>query len=145
MDVSSSTTKIMSTATAERGSERKRHRRTTDEEASNWTLGQSFNAGQRSEPVRTGGEEDRSSDLPPPPPFISKLPAAVANVEDVRSYLHSKRVTNYLVGSTLGEGSFAKVKEGFHVLVGEKVARSGLDTYYQPVVLLFPAGCSQDN
>ena len=52
-----------------------------------------------------------------------KLPPAVANVpqEDVRSYVHSKRVTHYMVGSTLGEGSFAKVKEGFHVLVGEKV------------------------
>ena len=58
-----------------------------------------------------------------PPPFVSKLPPAVANVpqEDVRSYVHSKRVTHYMVGSTLGEGSFAKVKEGFHVLVGEKV------------------------
>ena len=54
----------------------------------------------------------------------TKLPPAVAVVpaDHVRGYVHSKRVNNYLVGSTLGEGSFAKVKEGFHVLVGEKVS-----------------------
>ena len=57
--------------------------------------------------------------------FVSKLPPAVANVpkENIRDYMHKKRVQNYLVGSTLGEGSFAKVKEAFHVLVGEKVRR----------------------
>ena len=55
----------------------------------------------------------------------SKLPPAVATVslDAVRSYVHSKRVENYLMGDTLGEGSFAKVKEAFHVLVGEKVIR----------------------
>lgn len=54
----------------------------------------------------------------------NKLPPAVAVVpaEHVRGYIHSKRVNNYLIGNTLGEGSFAKVKEGFHVLVGEKVS-----------------------
>lgn len=54
----------------------------------------------------------------------TKLPPAVAVVpsDHVRAYVHSKRVNNYLVGSTLGEGSFAKVKEAFHVLVGEKVS-----------------------
>ena len=53
----------------------------------------------------------------------SKLPPAVAMVSPdvVRNYVHSKRVENYLIGGTLGEGSFAKVKEAFHVLVGEKV------------------------
>ena len=65
------------------------------------------------------------SDSGPSPltPFVSKLPPAVANVpkDDIRGYVHSKRVNSYLVGSTLGEGSFAKVKEAFHVLVGEKV------------------------
>lgn len=57
--------------------------------------------------------------------FVSKLPPAVANVpkEDIRGYMHTKRVQNYLVGNTLGEGSFAKVKEAFHILVGEKVRR----------------------
>ena len=54
----------------------------------------------------------------------NKLPPAVAVVpkEHVQGYIHSKRVNNYLVGNTLGEGSFAKVKEGFHVLAGEKVS-----------------------
>lgn len=56
------------------------------------------------------------------------LPPAVAAVpvEHIRGYVHSKRVNNYLVGSTLGEGSFAKVKEGFHVLVGEKVRNGAI-------------------
>lgn len=56
----------------------------------------------------------------------SPLPPAVANVpkEDVRSFLHHKRVGNYLLGRTLGEGSFAKVKEGMHSLTGEKVGPS---------------------
>lgn len=60
-------------------------------------------------------------------PYVeSPLPPAVANVpkEDVRSFLHHKRVGNYLLGRTLGEGSFAKVKEGLHSLTGEKVRRS---------------------
>ena len=54
---------------------------------------------------------------------ISSLPPAVANVpaEDIQGYAHTKKVYNYLVGATLGEGSFAKVKEALHVLVGEKV------------------------
>ena len=51
-----------------------------------------------------------------PPP----LPPAVTLV-DSKGYVHSKKVNNYLVGGELGEGSFAKVKEAFHVLVGEKV------------------------
>ena len=57
------------------------------------------------------------------PPCTSSLPPAVANVpqEDIRGYAHSKKVYNYFVGATLGEGSFAKVKEAFHMLVGEKV------------------------
>ena len=70
--------------------------------------------------VRSKSESDGSSE-----PFASKLPPAVTNVpkEDIRGYLHSKRVNNYLVGNTLGQGSFAKVKEALHQLVGEKVRR----------------------
>lgn len=56
-------------------------------------------------------------------PYKPSLPPAVANVptEHIRGYVHNKKVNHYLVGSSLGEGSFAKVKEAFHVLVGEKV------------------------
>ena len=56
--------------------------------------------------------------------FKSKLPPAVASIpaDHIRGYVHTKRVNHYLVGSNLGEGSFAKVKEAFHVLVGEKVS-----------------------
>ncbi len=55
-----------------------------------------------------------------------KLPPAVVNVppDHIRGYVHTKKVDSYLVGNTLGEGSFAKVKEAFHVLVGEKVCCS---------------------
>ncbi|NWW94936.1 HUNK kinase, partial [Rhynochetos jubatus] len=37
------------------------------------------------------------------------------------------RVGNYLIGRKLGEGSFAKVREGLHVLTGEKVAVKVID------------------
>lgn len=61
----------------------------------------------------------------------TRLPPAVAAVpaEHIRGYVHSKCVNNYLVGSTLGEGSFAKVKEGFHVLVGEKVRNVAISIF----------------
>lgn len=51
------------------------------------------------------------------------LPAGVAQVpkEELQKYLKCKRIGNYLLGKTIGEGSFARVKQGFHVLTGEKV------------------------
>ncbi|NXV08521.1 HUNK kinase, partial [Cettia cetti] len=42
-------------------------------------------------------------------------------------FQHTKRVGNYLIGRKLGEGSFAKVREGLHVLTGEKVAVKVID------------------
>lgn len=39
----------------------------------------------------------------------------------LRNFYHTKRVGNYLIGRKLGEGSFAKVREGLHVQTGEKV------------------------
>lgn len=40
----------------------------------------------------------------------------------VKNFYHTKRVGNYLIGRKLGEGSFAKVREGLHVLTREKVS-----------------------
>lgn len=34
----------------------------------------------------------------------------------------SSAVTQYLLGKTLGQGTFGKVKQGTHILTGEKVA-----------------------
>jgi len=54
--------------------------------------------------------------------------AAAAPRERLRDFQHTKRVGNYLIGRKLGEGSFAKVREGLHVLTGEKVSgRDGTD------------------
>ncbi|XP_004645402.1 hormonally up-regulated neu tumor-associated kinase [Octodon degus] len=60
----------------------------------------------------------------------SFLPSWVSGVprERLRDFQHHKRVGNYLIGSRkLGEGSFAKVREGLHVLTGEKVAIKVID------------------
>lgn len=38
-----------------------------------------------------------------------------------RNFYHTKRVGNYLIGRKLGEGSFAKVREGLHATTGERV------------------------
>ncbi|XP_069126320.1 uncharacterized protein [Argopecten irradians] len=38
------------------------------------------------------------------------------------SFDKKKKVGNYILGRTIGEGSFAKVRHGFHVLAREKVA-----------------------
>lgn len=58
------------------------------------------------------------------PPLQSSLPAEVTSVPDelVRSFSHSKRVGSYLLGRTIGEGSFAKVKESLHIVTGELVS-----------------------
>jgi len=53
----------------------------------------------------------------------SALPTAVTHIPDelLKSFPHTKRVGNYLLGRTIGEGSFAKVKEGLQVVTGEQV------------------------
>jgi len=53
----------------------------------------------------------------------SMLPSAVTHIPDelLRNFPHTKRVGNYLLGRTIGEGSFAKVKEGLQVVTGEQV------------------------
>uniref|UniRef100_A0A1A8E3E7 non-specific serine/threonine protein kinase n=1 Tax=Nothobranchius kadleci TaxID=1051664 RepID=A0A1A8E3E7_NOTKA len=45
----------------------------------------------------------------------------------VKKFYHTKRVGSYLIGRKLGEGSFAKVREGLHTLTGEKVAVKVID------------------
>ena len=61
----------------------------------------------------------------------SALPAGVTHIPDdvLKSFPHTKRVGNYLLGRTIGEGSFAKVKEGLHVVTGEQVR--GVSNYLQ--------------
>jgi len=53
----------------------------------------------------------------------SILPASCSPAaEMLKNFYHTKRVGNYLIGRKLGEGSFAKVREGLHALTGEKVS-----------------------
>ena len=44
------------------------------------------------------------------------MPALVENINK-----NEKKIGNYILGKTLGEGTFGKVKLGIHVLTGEKV------------------------
>ncbi|KAM4620542.1 hormonally up-regulated neu tumor-associated kinase homolog A [Polymixia lowei] len=57
------------------------------------------------------------------------LPASLGSpaADILRNFYHTKRVGNYLIGRKLGEGSFAKVREGLHALTGEKVAVKVID------------------
>uniref|UniRef100_A0A671NKU2 non-specific serine/threonine protein kinase n=1 Tax=Sinocyclocheilus anshuiensis TaxID=1608454 RepID=A0A671NKU2_9TELE len=58
----------------------------------------------------------------PPSSLSSGLPADI-----LRNFYHTKRVGNYLIGRKLGEGSFAKVREGLHAITGEKLAVKVID------------------
>ncbi|KAG8007980.1 Hormonally up-regulated neu tumor-associated kinase-like protein A [Nibea albiflora] len=53
------------------------------------------------------------------------LPASLCSpaADILKNFYHTKRVGNYLIGRKLGEGSFAKVREGLHALTGEKMIR----------------------
>eukprot|EP00117_Sycon_ciliatum_P001911 scpid23745/ scgid7370/ Hormonally up-regulated neu tumor-associated kinase; Serine/threonine-protein kinase MAK-V len=58
----------------------------------------------------------------------SPLPRAVAEIApEEANFKHEKRVGNYWIGRRLGEGAFAKVKEGMHIPTGEKVAVKIID------------------
>lgn len=91
-------------------------------------------------PVSVNGQNisgaPQSSTLPvscsAPGPLVPPLPEKVTIVprEVIRAFPHSKRVGNYLLGKTLGEGSFAKVKEGLHILTGEKVSTLTSASYH---------------
>lgn len=66
------------------------------------------------------------------------LPRAVASVAkaDFEPFANGKRIGSYLFGRTIGEGSFAKVKEGFHVSTGEKVWNSHIEGRRIPVLFM---------
>lgn len=70
-----------------------------------------------------GGDEPPSPPLSPEGTFLAAWVNATASRERLRDFQHTKRVGNYLIGRKLGEGSFAKVREGLHVVTGEKVGR----------------------
>ena len=42
---------------------------------------------------------------------------------DLAPFQRGRKVGYYLLGKVIGEGSFAKVREGVHILTGEKVRR----------------------
>ncbi|XP_041462233.1 CDPK-related kinase 6-like [Lytechinus variegatus] len=64
---------------------------------------------------------------PPLQGVMAVVGRSTLSKELMASYKHTKRVGPYLLGPTIGEGSFAKVKEAMHVLVGEKVAVKIID------------------
>lgn len=77
----------------------------------------------------------------------SIVPASLCSpaADILKNFYHTKRVGNYLIGRKLGEGSFAKVREGLHALTGEKVSglshvfkmQSGHDTcYYYSIIYI---------
>ncbi|KAF7251020.1 Hormonally up-regulated neu tumor-associated kinase [Varanus komodoensis] len=71
-----------------------------------------------------GGFGDGESTSPPLSPegtFLAAWVNASASRERLREFQHTKRVGNYLIGRKLGEGSFAKVREGLHVVTAEKI------------------------
>uniref|UniRef100_A0A8D0GYX0 non-specific serine/threonine protein kinase n=1 Tax=Sphenodon punctatus TaxID=8508 RepID=A0A8D0GYX0_SPHPU len=83
-----------------------------------------------SEPLAAGfgdAEEPRKQSLVTEGSFLTALLNAATSRERLRDFQHTKRVGNYLIGRKLGEGSFAKVREGLHVVTGEKVAVKVID------------------
>ena len=59
---------------------------------------------------------------------VPRLPAH--DLYDVDNRL--KKVGGYIIGKSIGEGSFAKVKEGIHILTNMRVSEGGntyLDEY----------------
>ncbi|XP_065718655.1 hormonally up-regulated neu tumor-associated kinase isoform X2 [Patagioenas fasciata] len=75
----------------------------------------------------SGGGEARKAAAGAEGSFLAAWLSAAAPRERLRDFQHTKRVGNYLIGRKLGEGSFAKVREGLHVLTGEKVAVKVID------------------
>lgn len=81
-------------------------------DSSDMVVDSSYGAQEGKSPSGGGGTEA-------PVPVSLSSPAA----DILKNFYHTKRVGNYLIGRKLGEGSFAKVREGLHALTGEKVRR----------------------
>ncbi|XP_039224819.1 hormonally up-regulated neu tumor-associated kinase isoform X1 [Crotalus tigris] len=74
-----------------------------------------------------GDDEPTTPPLSPEGTFLAAWVNASASRERIREFQHTQRVGSYLIGRKLGEGSFAKVREGLHVVTGEKVAVKVID------------------
>ena len=76
-------------------------------------------------PLDTTGKGNESTTTRSSSVDRQTLPVEVTKVSDdvLTNFSHTKRVGNYLLGRTIGEGSFAKVKEGLHTFTGELVSR----------------------
>ncbi|XP_029555265.1 hormonally up-regulated neu tumor-associated kinase homolog A-like [Salmo trutta] len=74
------------------------------------------------ENVVPGGKAPAST-----PENVVPVPLGSPAADILRNFYHTKRVGNYLIGRKLGEGSFAKVREGLHAMTGEKVAVKVID------------------
>lgn len=55
----------------------------------------------------------------------------ISTKEIIARFPHNKRVGHYLLGRKLGEGSFAKVKEGLQTLTGQKVQLYTVTIYFE--------------
>uniref|UniRef100_A0A3B4AU75 non-specific serine/threonine protein kinase n=1 Tax=Periophthalmus magnuspinnatus TaxID=409849 RepID=A0A3B4AU75_9GOBI len=75
-------------------------------------------------PARPGGASPSETALQP---AQHTRVSGVFSADILKNFYHTKRVGNYLIGRKLGEGSFAKVREGLHALTGEKVAVKVID------------------
>ncbi|XP_077402046.1 hormonally up-regulated neu tumor-associated kinase [Vanacampus margaritifer] len=73
----------------------------------------------------SGSGEADEGDLVPAAAAATLCSSPAADI--LKNFYHTKRVGNYLIGRKLGEGSFAKVREGLHALTGEKVAVKVID------------------
>lgn len=81
-------------------------------DSSDMVVDNSYGAPEGKSPSGGGGTEATV-------PVSLSSPAA----DILKNFYHTKRVGNYLIGRKLGEGSFAKVREGLHALTGERVRR----------------------
>jgi len=52
----------------------------------------------------------------------ASCPQIDQNPSSPASKINMRKVGHYVMGKTLGEGTFGKVREGLHVYTGEKVA-----------------------